>query len=204
MVRLFQFHNTLTFFFRLDFIEITMFLFPGLDSFLNVLGEFKDVQAVFKIHKKTLPLIDATGKVVNPAYEATAPEYVLIQGVLESGAVASINMRFTPSPVNGDGFRWIVSGSEGELEFTSPSAMIQGELPQAKVFLRKWNGKTEGVKLKRDEPAHVAGLPGHAINTARLYEAFATDDEDGYPSIESARKVHLLLEQVKDVAVWAP
>jgi predicted dehydrogenase len=171
---------------------------------LDILGDYKNVQAVFKTHGKTIPLFDATGKVVDPAYKATAPEYILIQGVLESGVAASINLRCTPATVNEVGFRWTISGSEGEIEFVSPTGFIQGYLDQSKVFLKKWQGETKEVNLARSEPDHVASLPGHAINTARLYEAFATGDEDGYPSIESARKVHHLIERVKKIAVWAP
>lgn len=172
---------------------------------MDTLGEFKHVQAVFKTFQKTTPLFDATGKVVDPAYKVTAPEYILVQGVLESGAAASINVRSTPASVDEAGFRWIISGSEGEIEFTSPAGgYIQGSMPNCKVLLRKWKGETEEVDWKRDEPAHVTNVCEFGINTARLYEAFATGDEDGHPSIESARKVHHLIERIKKVAIWAP
>ena len=65
-------------------------------------------------------------------------------------------------------------------------------------------GKTKEVDWKYDEPAHVSNVPEFGINTARLYEAFATGDEDGYASIESARKVHHLIDRVIKAAVWAP
>ncbi|EED16417.1 oxidoreductase, putative [Talaromyces stipitatus ATCC 10500] len=195
-----------------DFVEldggpgrINIGLGHGLDPFLDTLGDFKDVQAIFKTYQKTTSLFNSTGTVIDPAYKATAPEYILVQGVLESGAVASINVRSTPTSVDEAGFRWIISGSEGEIEFTSPAGgYIQGSGPNCKVLLRKWKGGMEEVDLRRDEPAHVTNVLEFGINTARLYEAFATGDEDGYPSIESARKVHHLIERIKKVAVWAP
>lgn len=169
-----------------------------------MLGEFKDVQAVFKTYQKTSPLFGADGTVVDPAYKVTAPEYILVQGVLESGAVASINVRCTPASVDNVGFRWLISGSEGEIEFTAPAGgYIQGEMPNSKIFLRNWKDETEEVDFKRDEPAHVA-ISDHGINTARLYESFAMGDEDGYPSIDWALKVHRLIERIKKAAVWAP
>jgi predicted dehydrogenase len=174
-----------------------------LDPILSVLGGFKDIQAVFKTQGKTVPLFDATGTVLDPAYKATAPEYILIQGVLESGAAESINLRCTPATVNEVGFRWIVSGTEGELEFTSPNNHIQSHLSESKLFLKKWQGATEEVSYQCDEPAHVSSLPDHVINTGRLYESFATGDEEGYASFEAARNVQNLIERVKEVAIWA-
>ncbi|KAH8701022.1 putative oxidoreductase [Talaromyces proteolyticus] len=184
--------------------RINIGLGHGLEPFINTLGEFKDLQAVLKIHGKTAPLFDDTGKVVDPAYKVTAPEYILVQGVLESGAVASINLRCTPASVDEEGFRWIISGSEGEIEFTGPAgSYIQANF-KAKVFLRKWKGETEAIDLSRNEQEHVTSIGDLGINTARLYEAFATGNEDGYPSFESTRKVHHLIERIKSVAVWAP
>ena len=176
-----------------------------MDPFLDTLGEFEDVQATFKTYQKTTPLFDAAGTIVDPAYKVTAPECIFVQGVLESGAAASIIVRSTPASADEAGFRWIISGSEGEIVFTSPAGgYVQGPMPDAKVLLRKWKGETEEVNWKKDEPAHVTNVLEYAINTARLYEAFATGDEDGYASIESARKVHHLIERVKKVAIRAP
>lgn len=172
---------------------------------MHAVGEFKTLQVIFKTHSKTIPLFDSTGKVVDPAFKTTAPEYILIQGVLESGAVASINVRFVPASVDQASIRWIVSGTEGEIAFTAPpEAYVQMDLSQSKLLLKKWKGEIEEIDFTRDEPAHVSGEPANIINTARLYEAFATGNEVGYPSFESAKKVHNLTEQVKKAAVWAP
>lgn len=143
---------------------------------------------------------------VDPAFKATAPEFISINGVLLSGAIASINMRATPASVDEAGFRWIISGSEGELEFTSPAGTyIQGYSPDSKIFLKKWKGETQEIQWEQqDEPSHVTSIFEHALNTARLYEAFAVADVDSYPSIESACKVHRLIERVKKDAIWAP
>ncbi|CRG89278.1 hypothetical protein PISL3812_06314 [Talaromyces islandicus] len=177
----------------------------GLDPFLHAVGEFKTVQAVFKIHANTIPLFDSTGKVVDPEYKVTAPDYILIQGVLESGAVASINVRFGATSADDASIRWIISGTEGEIAFTAPpESYVQTDLAQSKVVVKKWKGEAEEIDFKRDEPTHISAETGHVVNTARLYESFATGNEDGYPSFESARKVHNLIEQVKKVAVWAP
>ncbi|PGH07398.1 hypothetical protein AJ79_06300 [Helicocarpus griseus UAMH5409] len=187
--------------------RINVGLGHSLEPFTHVLGEFKDIQTVFKTHGKTTRLFDDTGNVVDPAYKVTAPEYILIQGVLNSGAVASITLRCTSDSADEAGHRWIISGTEGELQFTIPAGnfiQIQGHLSEAKVLLKRWKGETEEVDFKRNEPAHVSSVTGDVINTARLYESFATGDEDGYPSFESARKVHHLIDRMKKVAVWAP
>lgn len=173
---------------------------------MHALGEFKNVQAVFKTHGKSIPLFDETGKVVNPAFKVTAPEYILVQGVLESGAAASINLRCVPASVEESSIRWIVSGTEGELELIAPGgSYVQGNLSKSKLLVKKWKGETEEIDFnKRDEPAYVSSAGDLSINIARLYESFATGKEDGYPSFESAKKIHNLIEQIKKVAVWAP
>jgi len=172
---------------------------------LHTLGEFSTVQAIFKIHGKTVPVFDSTRKVIDPAFKATAPEYVLIQGVLESGAVASINLRFVPASADDAVIRWIISGTEGELNFVGPAeSYVQSDLVKSKVLFRKWKGEIEEIDFQRDEPAHISNATGFVVNTARLYESFATGNEDGYPSLESAQKIHNLIEQIKKVAVWAP
>jgi hypothetical protein len=101
--------------------------------------------------------------------------------------------------------RWIIRGTEGEIAFTAPpESYVQTDLSQSKVVVKKWKGEAEEINFKRDEPAYISAETGYVVNTARLYESVATGSEDGYPSFESAKKVHNLIEQVKKVAVWAP
>lgn len=169
------------------------------------MGDFHQVQAIFKNHGKSIPLFGADGKISQPAHEATAPEFVAIQGILESGALASITLQCTPATAVEPTYRWVVTGSEGELQFTHDSrGFIQGDPSLSKLFLKKWKDDLESVDVSRDEPEHVSSMPLHAINTARLYEALATGDAEGVPTLEAARKVHHFIERVKEVAVWAP
>ncbi len=181
-----------------------MLLISGLEPIINILGDFRTVQATLKTHGKSIPLFDAAGKVTEPAYKATAPEFILIQGVLESGAISSINFRCTPDAVDQTGTRWVISGTDGELELDYPTgSFVQFNQADAKVTLRKWKSEPLTIDFKREEPTHVAKVMDHAINTARLYEAFATGDNDGAPSLEDTARVHELIEKIKKAAVWS-
>lgn len=62
-----------------------------LDSFVDVLGDFVSPQALLAIQRPLVDLV-ADGKVVDTIHKGTA-DHTLIQGRLESGAVASISVR---------------------------------------------------------------------------------------------------------------
>jgi hypothetical protein len=61
------------------------------DNFVDVLGELESPQAILANQR---PLVDvsADGKVVETIHKDTA-DHILVQGRLESGAVASISVR---------------------------------------------------------------------------------------------------------------
>ncbi|EHK47069.1 hypothetical protein TRIATDRAFT_177332, partial [Trichoderma atroviride IMI 206040] len=89
-----------------------------LAGFVDVLGDFATVKASFATQYPTVKLLDhSTGKIVNPSFPRKAPDHMFVQGVLNSGALASVNYRRTTDIV-GKTTRWIITGTEGEIEFT--------------------------------------------------------------------------------------
>ena len=52
-----------------------------------------------------------------------APDEIFVQGKLNSGAVVSANFRRIPfglRTVDNNGLRWVITGTEGEIELTTP------------------------------------------------------------------------------------
>lgn len=145
------------------------------------------------------------GNVVDPAYPTTIPDTMLIQGVLESGALASFSLRSTRSTADAVGYRWLISGTDGELEFTvKEGTLYQSDLSSGTFRLRKWGQeKPEVIPVEVNDSEHIAAVPEEAKNVGRLYEAFARGDTQ-YLSLDASVKVHKLIERVTNDSEWAP
>lgn len=176
----------------------------AVDTFVNVVGGLQSIQTVFKTQVKTTTLFDGQGKIANPAYNITAPDTMLLQGVLDKGAVASFKLRTAPSGADDVSFRWTITGTKGEIVFTSGPGPFQMGFNDPKVLLKKWGGEAEEVSVARDEGEYYSAMPPSGVNTLRLYEAYAKGEKDGYSTIEQTLKTEKILETIKKNALWAP
>ncbi|KAL7946807.1 hypothetical protein V8C42DRAFT_343728 [Trichoderma barbatum] len=174
-----------------------------LDTHLNILGDFKYIQSTLKTQDNKTKLVDYEGNVTQENFDITAPDTILLQGVLESGAVASVTMRTCTEPVDNTGFRWIISGTKGELELTCDPGIFHWGLTGLKLKLREFGGEAKEIDFNPGESEHVSQVPYSGQNVARVYEAFAKGEEDGYATLDDALKVHRALEKAKLHAVWA-
>ncbi|PNP39170.1 hypothetical protein TGAMA5MH_08847 [Trichoderma gamsii] len=174
-----------------------------LDTHLNILGDFKDIQSTLKTQNSTTKLVDDAGNVTQENFHITAPDTILLQGVLESGALASVTMRTSAEPVDNTGFRWIISGTKGELELTSDPGIFHWGPTGLKLKVKEFGGEAEEIDFNPDEPEHLSQMSYSGQNVARVYEAFAKGEEDGYATLDAALKVHKALEKAKVNAVWA-
>ena len=176
-----------------------------LDSFINILGDFEDVHGILKSFNKTIPVFNNKGELVNPAYPKTAPDHILVQGTLTSGAVASIIFRKPKAAVDDIGFRWIITGTKGEIEVTTKETHWQMADPSFKLRVKVGKEpEAREVDFKDDADARFSGLEAIALNTARSYAAFAEGDESRYATFESALKTHRLLNRIAESAQWKP
>ncbi|KAK5654678.1 hypothetical protein OQA88_7002 [Cercophora sp. LCS_1] len=180
-----------------------------LDSFVDALGDFDTLQSTLSTQWPTIALLNATGEVVNPAYPRTSPDHILVQGKLESGAVASISFRHTKSAVDKTCIKWIIAGTDGEIEVTlaerlgAMESQWQVASPSFKLTVRVGREEVGEFDLSSVSDDLVAeGLDVVALNTGLLYEAFAKGDESRYASFETALKTHQLLERIVKAAGW--
>lgn len=170
-----------------------------------MLGNFTAVQSVLKVQDKTAKTLDDKYSVVDPAYLVTAPDTIFIQGLLENGGVASLALRSVRTAVDDTGFRWIISGNKGEIELTTKPGVIAFLPPGgSQIRVRKWGSEADVVDFETGEGEHVRKISPPGPNVARVWEAFAKGEEDGYASIEESLKTHELLEKIHKDAIWAP
>ncbi|ETS73286.1 hypothetical protein PFICI_14891 [Pestalotiopsis fici W106-1] len=187
--------------------EFTIFFGHLLDTFVHVLGDFSDVQGLLKSQYTTVPVIDpSTGEVLDPAHAKSSPDHIFVQGILLNGAVSSLSLRKPKAAADEVGFRWIITGTDGELVLTAPERHWQFGLHgrSSDWSLRLKKGKETGfqeIDLKDldTSPASMVEQPG--TNTARLYQSFA-EGQGLEATFESATKTHRLLERIAKSAGW--
>ncbi len=80
-----------------------------------------------------VPIVNSKGETVGPAFRKTSPDRILVQGVLESGATASLVFRKPTASVDEVGFRWVITGTHGEIEATAPDYHFQMDHPDRKL-----------------------------------------------------------------------
>ncbi|KAJ2994875.1 hypothetical protein NUW58_g1432 [Xylaria curta] len=179
------------------------FIFFGhfLDSFTHVLGDFTEVQAILKTTVTKVSIYNTKGELVDPALPKNTPDQMLVQGVLENDAVASISVRKSKAEVDGVSFRWIISGTEGEIEILVPFGSWQFGAPGRTLRLKIGDSEVENVDfLSGDEFNEV--LPDPAANVAHQYRAFAKGDTETVATFASALKTHQLLDRILRAAGW--
>ncbi|KAI0426784.1 oxidoreductase [Xylaria sp. FL1042] len=180
---------------------LSIYLGHFLDSFIHVLGDFAELQAILKSTVSSVKIFNTKGVLVNPACPKTSPDQALIQGTLESGAVVSISARKPRAEVDGVSFRWVISGTEGEMEVIIPESHWQfGELKRT-LRLRIGDNATRDVDfLAGDE--FEGKVPAIAANLARQYRAFAKGNLETVATFESSLKTHRLLDRIIRAAGW--
>ena len=177
----------------------TLMSSPGghaIDALCYCLGEFKELSSVVANRRKQIKIVE-TGEMI----PMTAADQVSISGVLECGAVASIQLKAGIS--NGTGFLFEIHGTDGSLAIV-PTDPHQATYIQVSEFavLGAQAGKPLAHVLipenYRRVPAAVpAGLP---FNVAHLYMRMAEGIREGKsvsPDFDVAVKRHQLLDVIQ-------
>lgn len=160
--------------------------------------DVNSLQAILKTQTPTIALRSTdTGKVTSSSHPKTAPDHILVQGELTSGALASVAFRKTKKPADGLGLRWLITGTDGEIEVTIPESHLQMGAENRAIRVR--TGSDEVAKNvafdNPKEPEYITKVSVQATNTARLYESFAQGD-GLYATFDSALETHKLLDTI--------
>jgi predicted dehydrogenase len=140
----------------------------------DVLGEVAEVSAVLTTQRTTAVAAD-TGE----RLPVSAPDQVLVSGILASGAPLSIHYR-GGTPRDGDGLLWEINGTEGDIRVSGPS----GHTQMVQLFLKGAQDAEPG-------------------NVARLYARMARDLREGTrsaPSFQDAVAVHRVIAAIERAA----
>ncbi|KAI1426485.1 oxidoreductase [Xylaria sp. FL1777] len=172
-----------------------------LDSLTHVLGDFTEVQAIMKTTISSMKIFSFEGVLVNPAHPKTSADQVLVQGILESGAVVSISHRKPRAEVDGVNFRWVISGSEGEIEALIPKSMWQFGEPKRTLKLRIGDKEAVDVDFLAGDELE-SKVPAIATNISRQYRDFAKGNSETVATFESSLKTHRLLDRITRAAGW--
>jgi predicted dehydrogenase len=161
----------------------------------DVLGEVAEVSAVLATRRTTALAVD-TGETL----PVTAPDQVLVSGVLTSGAPLSIHYRGGTAR-DGDGLFWEINGTEGDIRISGPS----GHTQMVQLSLKGARGKERAFRPLEVPASYRSGWPEDVEpgNVARLYARMARDLREGTrsaPTFEDAVAVHRVIAAIERAA----
>lgn len=155
------------------------------------------MQSILKTQYPTIPIFDGEGNMHDPKHPKTAPDHIFVQGVLENGAGASISFRSVPAAVDSVGFRWLITGTKGEIEVTAPESHWQMGKPGATLRLRVGKeSQAQEVDFSTCQNSRTSNIPFPGTNTASVYYAFAKGNSEGYATFDSSLRLHTLLDRI--------
>ncbi|KXH57372.1 oxidoreductase family protein [Colletotrichum salicis] len=170
-----------------------------LDSFTNVVGDFdlSSLSSVLKSDVDTVQLYKADrSSLIDAAYPKSSPDHILVQGILQNGAPASLTFRTTPVVASEVGARWIISGTKGEIEAVWDGGQWQIHNPSKSLKYKLLEGEEQKVTLESGKLPAGVEVSATGLNTALAFDAFAKGDTSRYADFETALKNHILLEKI--------
>ena len=177
----------------------TLMTSPGghsIDALCYCLGEFKELSSVVANQRKRIKIVE-TGETI----QMTAPDQVLISGILQSGAVASIHLK--GGTANGTGFLLEIHGTEATLAIVPTDPRQPTYIQVSEFTVRGGQAGNPLADLSIPEryrwvpPAIPAGLP---VNVAQLYTRMAEGIREGKPvspDFDVAVKRHQVLDVIQ-------
>jgi predicted dehydrogenase len=174
----------------------------AIDALCYALGDFKELSATIANQIKQAK-VQETGEII----EKTTADQILINGILKSGATASIHVQ--GGVFNRTGVSFEIYGTEGVLVLSNESTHAQlqwGDLKVEGMHLANANKSASLVEL--NIPDHYRWVPdtisnGPVFNVAQALEKFARDIIEGthcVPNFEDAVNLHKLLDRIQKAA----
>lgn len=125
-----------------------------------------------------------------------AREKVALSGVLENGALASVEYHAGSSP--GPDFVWEINGLDGKLILTAEDGYAN--IADLTLIGRCGADRLAPLPIPNEYRLAPVGLRGPAVNVAALYGQFAQDIADGTalaPDFEAAVRRHQLIDAIE-------
>jgi predicted dehydrogenase len=168
----------------------------SIDALCFCLGEFKELSSVVATQRQRVKIVE-TGETI----QMTSPDQVLLSGVLQSGAVASVHVK--GGTTSGTDFLFEIHGTEGDLAIVPADPRQATNIQVSEFTVRGAQAGKPLADLSIPEsyrwvpPAVPAGLP---FNVAQLYMRMAEGIREGKsvsPDFDVAVKRHKLLDVIQ-------
>jgi predicted dehydrogenase len=168
----------------------------SIDALCFCLGEFKEISSVVATPRQRVKIVE-TGETI----QMTSPDQVLLSGVLQSGAVASVHVK--GGTANGTGFLFEIHGTEGDLAITPADPRQEINVQVSEFTVRGAQRGKPLAELAIPEsyrwvpPTVPVGLP---FNVAQLFIRMAQGIREGKsvsPDFDVAVKRHQLLDAIQ-------
>jgi predicted dehydrogenase len=168
----------------------------SIDALCFCLGEFKELSSVVANQRQRVKIAEA-GETI----EMTSPDQVLLSGVLQSGAVASVH--FKGGTANRTGVLFEIHGTEGDLAIVpaDPRQATYIQVSEFTVCGAQADKPLADLSIPESyrwvPPAVPAGLP---FNVAQMYMRMAEGIREGRsvsPDFDVAVKRHQLLDVIQ-------
>ena len=174
---------------------LTIPLGHTLAALRDVLGDVAEVSAVLATRRTSAYVAD-TGETL----PVSAPDQVLVSGILASGAPLSIHYRGGAAR-DGNGLFWEINGTEGDIRISGPS----GHTQMVQLSLKGARGDEKVFRPLEVPASYRSGWPKDVEpgNVARLYATMARDLRDGTrtaPSFEDAVALHRVIMAIERAA----
>jgi predicted dehydrogenase len=182
-----------------------------LEAFCHTVGEFDVLKSLLKTHRDKVRVYDVPISQLDDAARdperefrevgRTAPDEILVQGQLVTGAVASVHMQSGEADAEGKILRWIISGTEGVIEVTQTSGQFLRDA-SVKIQVKKEGRAVEEVEVEWDVDGDLIMFGDNMalMTTARNYKAIAEGDRDvkgrRWIGFRDAVKRHEMLDRI--------
>ncbi len=159
----------------------------------DVLGDITDLSAITTTRRNRIAELDGKGTL-----PMTAPDQVLVNGLLTGGAPVSIHYR-GGAPRGETGLMWEINGTEGDIRVTGAI----GHSQMVQLSLAGGRGNEPALQTLTVPVSYYESLPPEPIpgNVARLYARMAADLRTGTrtaPSFEDAVALHRLIAAIEE------
>jgi predicted dehydrogenase len=166
-----------------------------LAAVMDVLGGVADLSSMLATRRTTAFAADT-----KETLPVSAPDQVLVNGVLVNGAPISIHYRGGMSR-DGAGFLWEINGTKGDIRVLGPF----GHTQMVQLSLKGAQGDEKEFRSLEVPAVYRSGWPEDPVpgNVARVYAQMARDLREGThtaPSFEDAVAVHRVVAAIEEAA----
>jgi predicted dehydrogenase len=179
---------------------VTMLTIPighTLAGLRDVLGEIAEVSAVVATRRTTARAADS-----GETLPMSAPDQVLVSGVLAGGAPVSIHYRGGMARES-EGLLWEINGTDGDIRVSGAGSRGHAQLVQ--LSLEGARGDETVFRPIEIPASYRSGWPEDVVpgNVARVYAKMAQDLREGTrtaPSFEDAVALHRVIAAIETAA----